>query len=202
MNQMSTVGFIYLKNVPDYDQQELFKAIKSFHHDIPLEDKDQLKLKHFNKQNINKMHGFFPFVDNDPSHKEFYDMAALLKDVDKDEVKNCVLYEETPWLKNDPENKYLWIRKAFEKDFNLKKKICLELISIIAEGLGKSPNYFEPWFKDSCSSVFRAIHYLPRHDKRAAASDNMNNHDRMLVTPEHSDSGFMTVLDTFNYPGL
>ena len=51
MNQMSNVGFIYLKNVPGYNQQELFKAVKAFHHDIPLKDKDQMKLKHFNKDN-------------------------------------------------------------------------------------------------------------------------------------------------------
>jgi len=74
---MSNVGFIYLKNVPDYRQAELYKAVKAFHHDITLEDKEQMKLKHFNKNNKNRMHGFFPFIDNDPSHKEFYDMSNV-----------------------------------------------------------------------------------------------------------------------------
>lgn len=33
-----------------------------------------MKLKHFNRDNKNIYRGFFPFLDNDPSHKEFYDM--------------------------------------------------------------------------------------------------------------------------------
>jgi len=32
----------------------------------------------------------------------------------------------------------------------------------LAIGLGKEDNYFDPWFKNYCSSTFRTIHYLPR----------------------------------------
>ena len=75
MKIMNTDGFMRLENVQDYDQEEIFKAVKAFHYDISLEDRKFLGLKHFNSNNSNRLHGFFPFIDNDPSHKEFYDMS-------------------------------------------------------------------------------------------------------------------------------
>jgi isopenicillin N synthase-like dioxygenase len=71
--------------------------------------------------------------------------------------------------------------------------LALQLISCLAIGLGKRPDYFESWFKEECSSVFRAIHYNPRNNDVDA---------NKLVTPEHADSGFITLLSTFMYPGL
>ena len=105
-------------------------------------------------------------------------------------------------MDNDLENKHKWIIDTFQKYFKIIKKVSLELISIMAEGLGKNPDYFDPWFKDTCSSVFRAIHYLPRSSDRAADHSQISEHDFKLVTPEHTDSGFITVLDVFNFPGL
>ena len=72
---------------------------------------------------------------------------------------------------------------------------------MLAEGLGKRSDYFDPWFKDACTSTYRAIHYLPRSDN-AADHSKLNKADRALVTPEHADTGFITVLTTFGYPGL
>ena len=72
---MSTVGFLLLTNPKDFDEQELLKAIKAYHYDIPADAKHKLKLRHFNKENSNLTRGFFPFIDNDVSHKEFYDMG-------------------------------------------------------------------------------------------------------------------------------
>jgi hypothetical protein len=39
---------------------------------------------------------------------------------------------------------------------------------MLAIALGKGEDYFEPWFKQECSSAFRAIHYLPRNSLKAA----------------------------------
>ena len=39
-NQMKTIGFVVLKNVPGYDQDELFKTANAFHNEIPMADKD------------------------------------------------------------------------------------------------------------------------------------------------------------------
>ena len=76
------------------------------------------------------------------------------------------------------------------------------MLSLLAEGLGKRPDYFDPWFKHECTSTLRSLHYLPRSHERAANCDELGDADRALVTPEHADSGFITILSTFGYPGL
>ena len=81
---------------------------------------------------------------------------------------------------------------------------AMRLVKCFAIGLGKNEDYFNSWFEKECSSVFRAIHYNPREGN----FDNQKEETRLsaehfkLVTPEHTDSGFLTLLSTFMYPGL
>ena len=69
--------------------------------------------------------------------------------------------------------------------------------------MGKSQDYFEPWFKDACNCTLRPIHYNPRsgtaENQIGIPVDPKLFH---LVTPEHADSGFLTLLTTFMYQGL
>lgn len=78
----------------------------------------------------------------------------------------------------------------------------LNLLSHLAEGLGKNKDYFEPWFKEACACTFRSIHYLPRSHEKAADCQGIEESLQKLVTPEHTDSGFITLLTTFEYQGL
>ena len=71
MDQMTSVGFCFIKNVPGYNEQKLLKAIKAFHN-VSDKDKMKLALKHYRKQNPNIYHGYFPFLKKDVAHKEFY----------------------------------------------------------------------------------------------------------------------------------
>ena len=86
MHQMSTVGFLLLSNIPDYNQDELLRAITAFHTKISLDDKMKMAPKHFNSNNDNRLRGFFPFIPNDPSHKEFYDMSHSLNELEPEEL--------------------------------------------------------------------------------------------------------------------
>ena len=85
IEMMSTVGFLHLKNVPGFEEDELLKDAKAFH-SIPQELKKQAWPKHINKENSNIYRGWFPFLDNDPSHKEFYDMGQPIKDIDPEHL--------------------------------------------------------------------------------------------------------------------
>ena len=75
MKMFQGVGFLHLKNLKGFDEDELLKTIKQFHA-LPDSVKDKLKPKHRNKANSNIYRGWFPFEDNDVSHKEFFDMGA------------------------------------------------------------------------------------------------------------------------------
>lgn len=80
-------------------------------------------------------------------------------------------------------------------------KLGIKLMSHIAEGLGKPSDFFDKWFIENTCSTFRIIRYLPRNTG-LVNQDSLNNEDLKFTTPIHTDSGFLTLLSTFSYPGL
>lgn len=74
MQQFTTVGFATLTNFAGWDEQEHLKMIKALH-SLPAEEKRKLLMKHHNPANKNRYRGMAPFMDNDASHKEFFDMG-------------------------------------------------------------------------------------------------------------------------------
>ena len=81
---MTTLGFFYIKNVEGFDEQSVFEATKEFH-SISEEEKHTLKWQNHNKNNTNQYRGLAPFVDNDASHKELFDMGMPYRLVSEDE---------------------------------------------------------------------------------------------------------------------
>lgn len=77
----------------------------------------------------------------------------------------------------------------------------MKLCSYIAMGMGKPRDFFDDWFAKDSLATFRSIYYRPRSDT-TVKHDELSEESRMLVTPDHTDSGFMTILATFEYPGL
>jgi isopenicillin N synthase-like dioxygenase len=68
------LGFLHITNVPGFNEKALFKVCKAFH-SMPSKEKDKLKWKNHNPANKNRYRGLAPFVDNDESHKELFDMG-------------------------------------------------------------------------------------------------------------------------------
>jgi isopenicillin N synthase-like dioxygenase len=89
-------------------------------------------------------------------------MSRPFSDICQWEKEGCPLYEEQPWVRNDPTGEYTWINDTFQKYQRIMHDVAMKLVKCFAIGLGKEENYFDPWFKDECSSSFRVIHYLPR----------------------------------------
>ena len=79
--------------------------------------------------------------------------------------------------------------------------MCLKLLEYIALGLGKDRKYFNQWFEKDSLGTFRTIHYLPRN-KTGVKTNKLDSKGLKLTTPEHADSGFVTLLSTFGFPGL
>ena len=71
----------------------------------------------------------------------------------------------------------------------------------MAIGLGKDRDYFKDWFERNSLSTFRTIHYLPRSET-GVKTDQLSGNELKLITPEHTDTGFITLLSTFMFPGL
>lgn len=92
---MTNLGFLALSNIPNYDEDALLKYQKWF-----FSQGDQVKEKlyknHFKKANANLYRGFAPFIDNDPSHKELYEVGLEWSKVSENE-RQFPLHEVTPW---------------------------------------------------------------------------------------------------------
>lgn len=114
MEQFTTIGFAYIKNFDQWDEQEHFKLVKAFH-DLPESEKSKLKMHHHNKENKNRYRGLAPFLDNDPSHKELFDMGWPYEKT-SDEQKLFPIVEETPFPTSQ---EYKWIQEGYEKHYML-----------------------------------------------------------------------------------
>ena len=159
MQMLSDVGFLHLKNVPGFDEDDLLATIKELH-SLPDSVKHKLKPKHVVKSHQNVWRGWFPFLDNDISHKEFFDMGAPWHEVTEHQ-KQFPIVEETPFPK---EKKYKALVKKYHDYWYFLLDICLKLLDCLAIGLGKKRDYFREWFETESLSTFRSIHYLPRSE--------------------------------------
>ena len=77
----------------------------------------------------------------------------------------------------------------------------LKIAEYLAIGLGKDKDFFRGWFEKAPLSTFRSIHY-PTRSESSVRHDGLSAEQLKLTTPPHQDSGFITVLSTFEYPGL
>lgn len=197
MDQMMNVGFIHIKNVDGFNEEVLLNAIKSFH-SIPNSEKEKLKWRNHNPKNPNIYRGLAPFIDNDESHKELFDCGVPYEDTSVQE-KSHVLCEDTPFPSGN--EFYEGLKKYYISQFWHRQKLGARLAGLIALGLGKDRQFFEPFFGPASSSSFRSIYYKPR-SKSIVLQDKLSKESLKLTTPEHCDSGFLTILSTFGYPGL
>lgn len=85
--------------------------------------------------------------------------------------------------------------------YDLMHKLGTKLMSHIAEGLGKPANFFDRWFVHDTCSTMRLIHYSPRSFSLVEQNE-LSNEQMKYTTPIHTDSGFLTLLSTFGFPGL
>ena len=114
MEQMSTIGFCLITNVEGFDEEKLLKPIKAFY-ELPIEKKLETTPHHLNPENDHIHYGYFPFIEGDVSHKEFFSMPRPFSDYSEWEKSGCKLYEELTWIRNDTEHR--WILDEFGNTF-------------------------------------------------------------------------------------
>jgi len=196
MEQLSTIGFLVLTNIPGYDEAGYLKACKALHA-LPDDEKRKMYLKQDNPNNPNVYRGYQPFKANDASHKEFLDMGCPVEMLSEYE-RAMPLYEATP-MAGGEEHRWMW--EKIEETRRAWYATGIYVTRLLAEGLGKPSSFFDSWFVDGSLSTMRSIHYLPR-SAGVVDSGLLNEDDAKLTTPGHTDSGFLTFLATFGYPGL
>lgn len=95
MYQLKNLGFLVLSNVDGYDEEQLLRAAKWLF-SLDPEEKRILGQKHHYEHSKNYYRGLAPFMNNDISHKELFDMGLEYSKV-SDFEKQFSLHEETPF---------------------------------------------------------------------------------------------------------
>lgn len=200
LDSFSNVGFCQIKGITGYDSAKLLKWTKMFFYEIPEEEKiKQCGTRAFNPENKNSYRGYFPVQPGQLSCKRGLDLGHLLEI--PEHLKGIPLVERTPFLKLEGREKEL--DEFYEVMYghrNLMHQTADLIMRLLAEAGEEDPNYFEPMFSDCPLHTFRPLQYPKRVDNIPQGAYLPDG--RILSTPAHMDSGFLTLLQTFHYPGL
>ena len=196
---MESVGFVYLDNVPGYSREvetKLHEAAAWFF-SKPLEDKIAVSPKNWNKDSSGVYRGYVP-INLDKGHlREQYEMGEVLPEDDPDRNSGNPLYEPTPWLKEDRPD--IPFRELMMSHYYAMLNAGMEFLHLTALGLGMDEHMFDDRFAPKSVSTLRIMHY-PTY--KSATTEHSSRQDLTFTCEEHTDSGFLTLLITFSYPGL
>ncbi|XP_076079052.1 isopenicillin N synthase-like [Mytilus galloprovincialis] len=196
VHALENIGFLYIDNVKGIDFDKLFKICQWFF-GLPIETKMDLTRKNFKSENHNLYRGYFPVVEGEPSRKEGFEFARDVPADDKTVSSNNWMYEKSVW----PEENFTVAFKEFLQNmYEIVHETSQEILRLAALGLGIEEHAFEHLFSDKPCSTFRIMHYPPWEGtppKNAIIEDG-----KVVTTPEHMDSDFLTLLHIFNYDGL
>lgn len=192
---MEATGFVYIDNIPGFDQQSLKQAALWFF-SLPLEKRLQVAPKKYNKESKGIYRGYYPLIPEDTSLKEFFECAGELSPDDPLIKDGHPLYESTPW----PEEDTLPFREIVMKHFDAMSKAATEFVQLACIGIGLDEHSFDKMFVKPVSTL-RLSHYparsLSEAPEKAIAKDGS-----VLTCNEHCDSGCVTLLATFENEGL
>ena len=189
---METAGFVYLDNVPGFDKAVEEKLLKgaSWFFSQPLEEKLSCSPKRWNANSRGVYRGYIP-TDVDKGHlREQYETGETLPAGDPDLESGNPLYELTPWP-SETLSGAAEFRQLMEAHRFAMVNAGMEFLQLTAIGLGMNEHAFDHKFLPKSTSSLRIMHY-----------PTYKSDESVPTCEEHYDSGFITLLVTFSFPGL
>lgn len=193
---LESVGFLGIVNIPDFDVEKLRQCCQWFFSQ-PWAVKSSLMKKEFNSNNQNVYRGYFPVLENSASRKEGFEIAADVQSDDPEVIRGNWFYEKSIW---PPENGDFKFKETMIDSYSRLHQIAMDILKLASIGLGFKYNAFEDLFKNKPCSTFRLLHYPPWDGNPPANALIEDN--KVVTTPVHTDSCFLTLLATFQYHGL
>jgi len=186
-------GVFYI-NETGLDLEQAYYANRWFA-SIPDEEKNKLLTHQFNKSSKNYLRGLYPLIKGYSHWKEIFQYGA------KEGTKMRSHYEENLIPYNDPNFKNFMDNYYDTCQLNSKK-----IMQILALAKGLDEDYLDSWSTQAYPlSNLKMVHYPIRDDteKVESCSTEIFNEDGYKYTAyDHVDTGFMTMVNTFNYYGL
>lgn len=184
------VGFFYLEGhglSPEYIES-VFDASKAMF-DLPMEEKKKLSDKTMSRGYTGMQEETLdPAVQTEGDTKEGYYIG---RDITRDDPRYDPLKLRGPnqW----PEASVLPKFQPVMEDYHSKMtNLAMQVVRLIAKGLGLGESYFDEDFIDSIATL-RLLHYAKRES---------NPQEGIFACGAHSDYGIVTLLLTDNNPGL
>lgn len=198
---LEEVGFIYLDGVdggPDW--AELRRAADWFF-SLPAGEKMAVTKKQWNPQSPNIYRGRFP-AQGAVSHKEALEIGIDSLSYQDPDVERFVLYEPNLWPNEeggDGFEPFPNFRATLVHYFETMSQTALDVIRLIATGLGLDEHHFDELFLVKPLSTLRLLHYPPRD---GPPPPEAFDGDAVLQCEAHCDNTILTILCTFEFGGL
>ncbi|XP_013380132.1 uncharacterized protein LOC106151425 [Lingula anatina] len=191
-------GFAYIDNVDCFEPWELLKRAEWFF-SKPDAWKRKVATKNYNHDPNckNVYRGYFAPNPEGNSYKEGFDFGAELP-YDDPIMKRTLLYEHVTWPDEDDDCPNF--REYLQKHHDNMTVVSKDILRMIALGLGLEESAFDSMIENKPMSTMRMLCYPVRtgpHPEAAVGSDG-----KKLHCDEHTDSALLTLLATFNFPGL
>lgn len=196
VHALENIGFLYIDNIGEYDFEKLFESCKWFFRQSK-EVKNGLLRQHWNKDNPNVYRGYFPVVEGEPSRKEGFEFGRDIKPNDPTVKPGNWFYEPSVWPNEDGTFPF---KEFMRHSYEVMHNTSLEILRLAALGLGIDEHAFDDIFSDRPCTTFRLMHYPP-WDGEPPANAKIED-GKVVTTPDHTDSNFLTLLYTFDYKGL
>lgn len=204
----SEVGFAYLTNIPDFEPDLILKYTKWFF-DLPLEVKMKTAKRPFRQENENIFRGYYPVIPGGHSFKEAFEIGRFsggsverhVAPGTERPLMRDVVQEVNVWPVSGNETADLEFKELMIKMHKFYANVGKEVTQLMAEGLGLSSNHFESHFGPRQLSTLRLLHY-PTRINDTDVPEEAKDGDVRITTGEHHDTSFMTLLATFENPGL
>lgn len=196
VHALENIGFLYIDGIDGIDFDKLLEACKWFF-SLPMDVKQTLMRQHWNSENKNVYRGYFPVKENEPSRKEGFEFGRDIKPNDPTVKPGNWFYEPSVWPPEDGS----FLFKEFMLDCYQKlHEASLRILQLAAVGLGIDEHAFDKIFADRPCTTFRLMHYPP-WDGEPPANARIED-GKVVTTPDHTDSNFLTLLYTFDFTGL
>nr|XP_034322081.1 2-oxoglutarate-dependent dioxygenase citB isoform X1 [Crassostrea gigas] len=196
VDALENIGFLFIDNVEGLDFDRLFQACQWFF-SLPPEKKRKLCRKNWVPENPNIYRGYFPVVEGEPSRKEGFEFGRAVSPDDVQVSPENWYYETCPWPEEDGKFPF---KEYMTSMYEVMHELAMEILRLTALGLGLPEGAFTYLFDDKPCSTYRILHYPPWNGP--PPSNARIEDGKILTTPDHSDSNFLTLLATFNYKGL
>jgi len=202
LQALETYGFLSIANIPNLSTDNLLSMGQTF-----FEQDIGYKLQYakckWNASNPNCYRGYYPIIPGQSSMKEAIEYGRPRNHLPGQRFPDFTLYEQPTYPKVAD------FGRIFEEHYDVLLETATKMMRLISFALygnttERPVEYFEPMFLPHTLSTFRFMHSPPHPLHEASAADSDSPNDRsdggdlcVTSTPDHADSGFITLVITF-----